>query len=56
MQKCIVIGYPEGYKGWKLYNSETKKVIISERAEFDECYFLGLRGTNPPPSQDNPFH
>ena len=32
------IGYPEGYKGWKFYNPVTKKVIISERADFDERY------------------
>ncbi len=38
MEKCIFIGYPEGYKGWKFYNPETKKVIISERADFDERY------------------
>src|SRR6266567_8893647 len=37
MEKYIFIGYPEGYKGWKFYNPETKKVIISERADFDEC-------------------
>ena len=36
MEKCVFIGYPEGYKGWKFYNPLTKKVIISERAEFDE--------------------
>ena len=38
MEKCIFIGYPEGYKGWKFYNPVTKKVIISERADFDERY------------------
>jgi hypothetical protein len=38
MEKCIFIGYPEGYKGWKFYNPKTKKVIISERADFDERY------------------
>ena len=36
MEKCVFIGYPDGYKGWKFYNPVTKKVIISERAEFDE--------------------
>ena len=36
MEKCIFIGYPDGYKGWKFYNPISKKVIISERAEFDE--------------------
>jgi len=38
MEKCIFIEYPEGYKSWKFYNSVTKKVIISERADFDESY------------------
>jgi transposase InsO family protein len=41
-QKCVFIGYPDGYKGWKFYNPTTKKVVISERAEFDERYFPGL--------------
>ena len=27
------------YKGWKFYNPTTKKVVISERADFDERYF-----------------
>lgn len=31
MEKCIFIGYPIGYKGWKFYNPITKKVIICER-------------------------
>ena len=43
MQKCVFIGYPDGYKGWKFYNPITKKVVISERAEFDERYFPGLK-------------
>ena len=38
MEKCIFIGYPQDYKGWKFYNPVTKKVIISERADFDERY------------------
>ena len=42
MEKCIFVGYPSGYKGWKFYNPTTKKYIISERAEFDERYFPGL--------------
>ena len=40
MEKCIFIGYPQGYKGWKFYNPRTKKVIISEHADFDEHFFL----------------
>jgi hypothetical protein len=41
-EKCVFIGYPPGYKGWKFYNPTTKKTIISERADFDERYFPGL--------------
>ncbi|KAF9456719.1 hypothetical protein BDZ94DRAFT_1314875 [Collybia nuda] len=53
MEKCVFIGYPAGYKGWLFYNPTTKKTIISERAEFDEQYFPGLRQppcpSAPPP-------
>ena len=38
MEKCIFIGYPEGMKAWKFWNPVTKKVVISERADFDERY------------------
>ena len=47
MEKCIFIGYPPDYKGWKFYNPITKKSIISERAQFDERYFLGIQGSTP---------
>ena len=40
MEKCIFIGYPQGYKGWKFYNPDTKKVLISEHADFDERFFM----------------
>jgi transposase InsO family protein len=43
MEKCIFVGYPQGYKGWTFYNPTTKRTIISERAEFDERYFPGLK-------------
>ncbi len=43
MEKCVFIGYPMGYKGWKFYNPVTKCVVISECAEFDERYFPGLK-------------
>ncbi|KAJ8584379.1 hypothetical protein M405DRAFT_774256 [Rhizopogon salebrosus TDB-379] len=39
MEKCVFIGYAEGYKGWKFYNPTTKKTVIAERADFDERYF-----------------
>jgi hypothetical protein len=51
MEKCIFIGYPDGYKGWKFYNPETKKVIICERADFDERYTYS--GELLGPNKDN---
>ena len=52
MEKCIFIGYPQGYKGWKFYNPQSKKVVISERADFDERFFMLQRHSVPqlPPS------
>ncbi|GLB41129.1 putative integrase core domain containing protein [Lyophyllum shimeji] len=41
MVKCVFIGYPDGVKGWKFYNPETRKVIVSEHADFDERYTFG---------------
>jgi hypothetical protein len=49
MEKCVFIGYPAGYKGWRFYNPVTKKIVICERAEFDERYFsLSKSGLAPP--------
>ena len=53
MEKCIFIGYPEGYKGWKFYNPITKKLVISERAEFDERYMLGSHSVQRPQETRN---
>src|ERR1700761_8083680 len=55
MEKCVFIGYPSGYKGWKFYNPGSKKVVISERADFHECYFMLQRHSEPhlPPSHPN---
>ena len=47
MEKCIFIGYPPDYKGWKFYNPVTKKSVISEHAQFDERHFLGIKGSTP---------
>ena len=47
MEKCIFIGYPQDYKGWKFYNPVTKKVVISERIDFDEHYFMLQRHSVP---------
>ena len=53
MEKCVFIGYPAGYKGWKFYNPTTRKVVMSERADFDERYYPGLKrahSSSSPPS------
>ena len=55
MEKCVFIEYPQGCKGWKFYNPVTKKVVISERADFDEHYFMLQRHSAPhlpPPHPD----
>jgi len=53
MEKCIFIGYPEGYKGWKFYNPETNSCVISERADFDErCTYNG-KLIEPPKDQSS---
>ena len=53
MEKCIFLGYPEGYKGWKFYNPTSKRTLISERADFDEKYFP-MSKRSPLPSQPPP--
>ena len=54
MEKCVFIGYPDGYKGWMFYNPTTKRTVISERAEFDERYFPGLKHTPLTPAPFEP--
>ena len=46
MRKCLFVGYPSDYKGWNFYDPTTKQFFVSERAEFDEHYFPGLRMKN----------
>ena len=46
MEKCIFLGYPDGYKGWRFYNPSTKRIVISERAIFDERCQPGLKDWN----------
>ena len=45
-EKCIFLGYPDGYKGWRFYNPSTKRIVLSERAIFDERYQPGLKDWN----------
>src|SRR5277367_4314992 len=55
MEKCIFVGYPDGYKGWMFSNPTTKRTIISERAEFDERYFPGLKHDSLTPALFEPL-
>jgi len=34
--KCIFLGYKSGVKGYKLWNPQTKKVVISRNIIFNE--------------------
>ena len=40
--RCIFLGYPEEYKGWKCYDPVCKKVLMSRDVIFDESVFPGL--------------
>ena len=62
MEKCIFVGYPSQYKGWEFYNPQTRKFVLSDRADFDERVCPGTTGyfpdqvvfLNPPPSPATP--
>ena len=47
MAKCIFIGYPQGFKGWKFYNPLTRQVLILEHANFDEHFFMNQKHSAP---------
>ena len=50
-EKCIFIGYPDGYMAWKFYNLEIKYTVISECADFNECLSRYIDQISyPPPS------
>ncbi len=34
--KCIFVGYPSDYKGWVFWHPESRRLIISDTAVFDE--------------------
>jgi len=38
--KCIFLGYKSGVKGYKLWNPQTKKVVISRNIIFNESAML----------------
>ena len=47
-EPCIFIGFSEGYKGWKVYNPETKKMSVARDVVFDETSFPGLSTKTQP--------
>ena len=46
-EKCMFIGFDEGYKGWKLYNPISCKVLASWDVIFDKTSFPGLTTHQP---------
>lgn len=48
--KCIFLGYPPGYKGYKVLDLETNKVFISRNVTFHESIFsFQNQSVSPPP-------
>jgi len=37
--QCVLIGYPTDYKGWRFWDPQTRKVVISDSAVFRESGF-----------------
>ena len=54
-RRCIFIGYPPDYKGWKVYDPLTQKITISRDVIFDEQTMPGTR-TNASDSIYTPSH
>lgn len=38
-RKCVFVGYPNGKKGWKLYDLETGEIFVSRDVKFHEGEF-----------------
>lgn len=38
-EECVLVGYPEGVKGYKLWNLEDDRFFVSRDVSFDEGYF-----------------
>ena len=53
--KCVFIGYPDGYKGWKFYNLTIKCTIISEHADFNEHPANSVLAEKPAVVHDQPI-
>ena len=44
--RCVFLGYPQGKKGWLLYNLDNHKLIISRDVQFYEKVFLFAQNLN----------
>jgi histone deacetylase 1/2 len=51
--RCVFLGYPLDQKGYKCYNLESKRVIVSRHVYFDETCFPFVQGqtTSAAPAQ-----
>lgn len=47
--RCVFLGYPNGKKGWCIYNLETKKIFFSRDVVFFETDFLFAKLTTTTP-------
>ena len=68
--RCMSLGYPQGQKGWKLYDFDTKKVFVSRDVHFYKTIFpfaqsgpqhqyldhQPIEGNQMEPLSDDPFH
>jgi len=51
-RRCIFIGYPPDFKGWKLYDPSTQNILISRDVIFDEHTMPGTKSSH----SDLPYH
>ena len=53
--KCIFLGYPEGVKGYRLWNKESTgvKIIISHDVVFNENQMLSMRTNTASTKKDS---
>ncbi|CAG8681828.1 11691_t:CDS:1, partial [Acaulospora colombiana] len=47
-RRCVFIGYPIDYKGWRFLDLKTRREFISDSAVFDEDQLPGLTHTDIP--------
>lgn len=50
--RCIFLGYPMDHRGYKCYNPDTKRVIVSRHVYFDELCFPFAQMSDPGPPAD----